>query len=115
MDLDFAEHYVNMVSESSSKDLTSKQVKKYSEYGITALRCMIIKNLTGLGFRELSVRLAESTLLQWFCNLENIDAVRVPSKSQLRRYSLCVSKDYLRKLIETLREKISIPEKSIQQ
>ncbi len=81
MDLNFAEHYVDIISKSYSKDLTSKEVKKYSEYGITALRCMIIKNLTGLGFRELNVRLAESTLLQWFCSLENIDAVRVPSKS----------------------------------
>ncbi len=110
MDLDFAEHYVDIISKSCSKKLTLKQVKKYSEYGITALRCMIIKNLTGLGFRELSVRLAESTLLQWFCNLENIDVVRVPSKSQLQRYSLCVNEDYLRKLIESLRGRISLPE-----
>lgn len=110
MDLDFAEKYVSMISQESSKALTSKQIKRYSRYGITALRCMIIKDLTGLGFRELSVRLAESTLLQWFCNLENIDAIRVPSKSQLQRYSVCVSEDYLRELIESLREKISLPE-----
>lgn len=42
MDLDFAEHYVNTISKQSSKKLTVKQVKKYTEYGITALRCMII-------------------------------------------------------------------------
>ncbi len=110
LDLDFAEHYVNTISKQSSKELTLKQIKKYSKYGIAALRCMIVKNLTGLGFRELSVRLAESTLLQWFCNLENLDVIKVPSKSQLQRYSLCVSEDYLRKLIESLREKISLPE-----
>ncbi len=110
VDLDFAEHYVNTISKQSSKELTLKQIRKYSKYGIAALRCMIVKNLTGLGFRELSVRLAESTLLQWFCNLENLDVIKVPSKSQLQRYSLCVSEDYLRKLIESLREKISLPE-----
>lgn len=110
VDLDFAEQYVNMFSEGDIKKLTTKQIKKYSKYGITALRCMIVKNLTGLGFRELSVRLAESSLLQWFCNLENLDVVKVPSKSQLQRYSLCVREDYLRKLIESLREKISLPE-----
>ena len=110
MDLDFAEHYVASIAQQSSEELTVKQIKKYTEYGITALRSMIIKNFTGLGFRELSVRLAESALLQWFCNLKNIESVRVPSKSQLQRYSLCVSEDYLRELIKSLQDKISLPE-----
>ena len=113
MDLDFAEHYVASIAQQSSEELTVKQIKKYTEYGITALRSMIIKNFTGLGFRELSVRLAESALLQWFCNLKNIESVRVPSKSQLQRYSLCVSEDYLRELIKSLQDKISLPENSL--
>ncbi len=33
MDLDFAEHYVDIISKSCSKKLTLKQVKKYSDMG----------------------------------------------------------------------------------
>lgn len=110
MDLDFAEHYVSLIAENCDKELTHKQIEKYTKYAVTGLRCMIIKQLTGLGFRELSVRIAESTLLQWFCHVEGIDKIKVPSKSQLQRYSICVSEKYLRDLIQDLRCKISLPD-----
>ena len=60
MDFEFAEHYINQLSDDPEHKLTAKQIEKYSKYAITGLRCMIIKYLTGAGFRELSVRLAES-------------------------------------------------------
>jgi hypothetical protein len=35
----------------------------------------------------MSRRLAECALFQWFCGLDRLEAVRVPSKSQLQRYA----------------------------
>ena len=107
MDFEFAEHYINQLSDDPEHKLTAKQIEKYSKYAITGLRCMIIKYLTGAGFRELSVRLAESTLLQWFCQIGGIDKIQVPSKSGLQRYSVCVSEDYIRSFVKELFDKVS--------
>jgi hypothetical protein len=110
MDFEFAEQYISQLSDEPNTKLTAKQIDKYSRYAITGLRSMIVKHLTGTGFRELSVRLAESTLLQWFCQIGGIDKIQVPSKSQLQRYSVFVSEDYIRELIAKLFDKASGPE-----
>ena len=107
MDFEFAEHYINQLSDDPENKLTARQIEKYSKYAVTGLRCMIIKHLTGAGFRELSVRLAESTLLQWFCQIGGVDKIQVPSKSQLQRYSVCVSEAYIRSFIQELFDKVS--------
>ncbi len=52
-----------------------------------ALRCNVARSLTGDSFRDFGCRLSESALLQWFCKLDRIDTVRIPSKSLLQRYS----------------------------
>ena len=107
MDLEFAEYYVSSLSNGNERKLTSKQLKKYTEYGITALRSMILKHLLVSDFRELSVRLAESSLLRWFCQIGGIDTISVPSKSQLHRYSACVSENYLCDVIKRVFGKVS--------
>lgn len=109
MDLEFATHYVSNFTNGDEivLKLKAKQLKKYTEYAITGLRCMIVKNLLGSDFRGLSVRLAESNLLRWFCQIGGVDKIKVPSKSQLQRYATCVSEDYLREFIKELFDKVS--------
>lgn len=51
-----------------------------------ALRTTIARTLTGASFREFSARLADSSLLQWFCRLSRLGVVRIPGKSQLQLY-----------------------------
>ncbi len=113
MDLEFAEYYVSSLTNGNERKLTAKQLKKYTEYGIIALRSMILKHLLGSDFRELSVRLAESSLLRWFCQIGGIDTISVPSKSQLHRYSSCVSENYLRDFIKRLFDKVSATKDNI--
>jgi hypothetical protein len=48
-------------------ELTAKQ----------ALRCIIARELLGLAYREFTCRLAESALLQWFCQIESFVKVQV--------------------------------------
>ena len=50
-----------------------------------ALRCMLVRTLTGEGLRPFARHLAESALRQWFCRLDRLEQVRIPSKSQLQR------------------------------
>jgi hypothetical protein len=53
-----------------------------------ALRCNIARHLLREDFRGFAARLADSPLLQYFCGLREMGAVKVPSKSTLQRYDL---------------------------
>lgn len=51
-----------------------------------ALRCNIARHLKGLSFRTFSMRLADSTLLQWFTGINFFDHKKAASKSSIERY-----------------------------
>ena len=53
----------------------------------SALRCTVLRHMLGDSYRDLSMRLAQSELLQWFCGIDNFEEVRVPSKSTLQDYA----------------------------
>ena len=80
-----------------------------------ALRCNVARSLTGDSFRDFGCRLSESALLQWFCKLDRIDTVRIPSKSALQRYSQWLEEEDLRKVIDTLLGAASQPEEGGEQ
>jgi len=65
---------------------------------ILALRCIIARKLTLLSYRAFSIRLAESYLLQHFCQIDHIDRIKVPSKSSLERYEKMFPEDLIREL-----------------
>lgn len=67
-----------------------------------ALRTTLARILTGASLREFSARLADSSLLQWFCRLGRLGAVRIPGKSQLQLYQEMVSEGELREVVNTL-------------
>lgn len=51
-----------------------------------ALRCNIARHLTGESYRLFSIRLADSTLLQWFTGISAFGSCKAISKSALDRY-----------------------------
>jgi len=55
-------------------------------YAHYALRCNVARHLMGLPFREFSVRLADSELLQWFCSINSFGKRKAVSKSSLERF-----------------------------
>ena len=67
-----------------------------------ALRCNIARLLRPEGFRGFAVHLADSPLLQFFCGVSEVDAVRVPSKSTLQRYALWWEEKQVRQLVHQL-------------
>ena len=66
------------------------------------LRCNVLRLLLGEDFRGMSRRLAEAPLFQWFCGVDRLDVVMVPTKSTLQRFSQDVSEDVLRDLVNGL-------------
>jgi hypothetical protein len=69
-----------------------------------ALRTTIARTLSGASLREFSARLADSALLQWFCRLGRLEAIRIPGKSQLQLYQEMVSESELREVVNRLLE-----------
>lgn len=109
------DHFVSAVVADAEKDANEKVKAGLRRKGLRPgdrariqqnarqrLRCGILRLLLGEDFRGLSCRLAEAPLFQWFCELDRIDVVRVPSKSALQRYSREVSDATLRELIQKL-------------
>jgi hypothetical protein len=67
-----------------------------------ALRCNVARWLTEKEYRRFSRRLADSELLQWFCEVDRIEAIRVPSKSALERYDKLMPEPEVRELVNRL-------------
>ncbi len=73
----------------------------------TALRCNIVRHLTGASFRGLAVRLADSFLLLKFCGLLRIGQVKISSKSTLEVYSKLLDESVYRDLVRMLLKQAS--------
>lgn len=82
--------------------LGQKAVTRIAEHAVLALHCNIARALVGGSYREFSHRLADSSLLQWFCGLSRLDVVRVPSKSTLERYGKLVPEQIVREVVDHL-------------
>jgi hypothetical protein len=75
------------------------QQEQFQEHSRRALRCNLARMLLGEAYRPFSTRLADSPLLQWFCQLDRLDVVRVPAKSTLQRYAHWLPDAQMRPLI----------------
>jgi len=81
---------------------SSKYRLLMQEHSARALRCNLVRVLLKEDFRGLSVRLADSPLLQRFVGIARLDEVRVPSKSTLQRYEQWLPESELRAVVERL-------------
>ena len=107
----FATQFVRATSEEKKKQY-SKQNKEYSmseksynaclKEGHEAFRCCIIREIEGLSYRRLNISLASNSTLQKFALLDNIVAIKVPSKSSLQRYANILSCDEFSKIHDRL-------------
>lgn len=84
------------------KNIPAKAQRKIQIHARRALRCNIARTLLMEDFRGFAIRLADSPLLQHFCELSELDRVRVPSKSTLQRYSQWTDQTAVRSLVNQL-------------
>ena len=74
-----------------------------------ALRYSILLALTGLSYRVLSQRVADSVLFQWFTHASEIDGVRPVSKSTIERFEKLFSTEEITQLIHDCNTAVADP------
>lgn len=74
-----------------------------------ALRYNILLALTGLSYRALSQRVADSVLFQWFTHASEIDGVRPVSKSTIERFEKIFSNEEISQLIHDCNTAVADP------
>ena len=80
---------------------------RYQRRSRRALRCNLLRTLLQEDFRGFSIQLAGNPLYQWFCGIDALDVVRVPSKSELQRYAHWLPAPELRGLLDGLLRRAS--------
>jgi hypothetical protein len=87
---------VELKIKSNQLEMSLKEKMKWKKHIFKTLRCNIFKDLTGLSFRDLSVRLSGSQLFQRFCGLITLDKVSVPGNNILEIYSKMFDSSFYR-------------------
>ena len=81
---------------------TAQQQQKFQTRSRRALRCNLLRTLLQEEYRPFSCALAGNPLYQWFCCMDAMDRVRVPSKSELQRFAHLLEAPEMRGVIEGL-------------
>jgi hypothetical protein len=75
---------------------------KFQARSRRALRCTVLRTLLQEGYRGFSCQLAGNPLYQWFCQIDALDQVRVPSKSELQRFAHWLPAPQMREILDRL-------------
>ncbi len=94
----------------TSFELSEQMQMSLQEKVRLAIRVTIARKLTRQAYRPFSVRLAESQLLQYFCGIDRIDKIKVPSKSALERYEKMFPEKIIREMNTILLKAAISPE-----
>ena len=97
-----ADTFEEWKADSKFKNISPKAQCQVQIHARRALRCNIARTLIMEDFRGFAIRLADSPLFQHFCGLDEVDRVRVPSKSTLQRYSQWCDEAAVRRLVDQL-------------
>ncbi len=81
---------------------SARQQQKFQQRARCALRCNLLRTLLQEDFRGFSCQLAGNPLYQWFCGIDALDQVRVPSKSELQRFACWQNGTQMRSVIDRL-------------
>ena len=60
---------------------------RFQQRSRRALRCTILRTLLQEDYRGFSNQLAGNSLYHWFCLIDGMDQIRVPTKSELQRFA----------------------------
>jgi hypothetical protein len=81
---------------------TAPEQLKFQQRSRRALRCTLLRTLLQEDYRGFSCQLAGNPLYQWFCQVDALDQVRVPSKSELQRFAHWLPATSMRAIIDGL-------------
>lgn len=99
---DFVERALAGWQAAGSREPTALEQLKFQQRSRRALRCTLLRTLLQEDHRGFSCQLAGNPLYQWFCLIDALDQVRVPSKSELQRLAHWLPAGMMRQLIDGL-------------
>ena len=85
-----------------SKTPTAREPRAYQLRSRRALRCTVLRTVLQEDYRGFSCPLAGNALYQWFCLVDAVDQIRVPSKSELQRYAHWLPPESMRRVMDGL-------------
>ena len=96
----------------SERQPTAREQLKHQERSRRALRCTVLRTLLQEDYRGFSCQLAGNPLYQWFCRIDGLEQVRVPSKSELQRFAHWLPAAQMRGILDgLLRRAVEQPRK----
>jgi IS5 family transposase len=99
---DFVERALAGWKAAGSREPSALEQLKFQERSRRALRCTILRTLLQEDYRGFSCQLAGNPLYQWFCLIDALDQVRVPSKSELQRFAHWLEARQMRQVMDGL-------------
>ena len=99
---DFVQRALNQWNQEGARDATALEQLKHQQRSRRALRCTILRTLLQEDYRGFSCQLAGHALYQWFCLIDALDQVHVPSKSELQRFGQWLPEERMREVIDGL-------------
>jgi hypothetical protein len=99
---DFVEKALEGWLAPGAKAPRAREQQRFQLRSRRALRCTLLRTLLQEDYRGFSCALAGNPLYQWFCLIDALDQVRVPSKSELQRFAHWLKAAPMRDLIEGL-------------
>ena len=72
-----------------------------------SIRVNIAKSILCCSFRDMSVRISDSNLLQWFCKFDGPQIKKLPSKSKLNDLARCIPENLIREFVNLLTKAIN--------
>ena len=98
----FVEQALAVWKAAASREPTAREQAKFQQRSRRALRCTILRTLLQEDYRGFSCQLAGNPLYQWFCLVDALDQVRVPSKSEVQRFAHWLPAGQMRAVIDGL-------------
>ena len=83
----FGEQALARWAGAAQRPASVREQLQFQQRSRRALRGTVLRTLLQEDYRGFSVQRAGNPLYQWFCLVDALDAVRVPSKSELQRYA----------------------------
>jgi hypothetical protein len=100
--MDFVRRALQRWTVGAKREASAREQLKFQQRSRRALPCTVLRTLLPEDYRGFSCQLAGNPLYQWFCHIDALDLVRVPSKSEVQRYADWLPAEQMRELIEGL-------------
>jgi hypothetical protein len=97
---DFVQRALDRWCPQGSPEPTALEQLKFQGRSRRALRCTLLRTLLQEDYRGFSCQLAGNPLFHWFCGIDTLDLVRVPSKSEVHRFADWLPVESMRQVID---------------